>query len=86
MHAISSLLQAHVCVEQTAAELCARGYKVHIVADATTSRSQEDRLLAFEVFNLRKCEVHSILCPCALQFYNPLLILSGSAFARWGVS
>jgi hypothetical protein len=38
-----------VCVEQTAAELCSRGLQVHVVADACTSRSQEDRLLAFEV-------------------------------------
>lgn len=45
----SSVNQAHVCVEQTAIELRARGLQVHIVADATTSRTQEDRLLAFEV-------------------------------------
>jgi hypothetical protein len=38
-----------VCVEQTAAELRSRGLQVHVVADACTSRSQEDRLLAFEV-------------------------------------
>jgi nicotinamidase-related amidase len=42
-----------VCVEQTAAELCSRGLQVHVVADACTSRSQEDRLLAFEVRVLR---------------------------------
>lgn len=41
--------QAHVCVEQTATDLISRGIKVHIVADATTSRTQEDRLLALEV-------------------------------------
>ncbi|CAG2055351.1 unnamed protein product, partial [Timema podura] len=41
-------IEAHVCVEQTAAELCARGIQVHIAADASTSRSQEDRLLAFQ--------------------------------------
>lgn len=38
-----------MCVEQTAAELCSRGLQVHVAADACTSRSQEDRLLAFEV-------------------------------------
>jgi nicotinamidase-related amidase len=38
-----------VCVEQTAAELCSRSLQVHVAADACTSRSQEDRLLAFEV-------------------------------------
>ncbi|XP_069686035.1 isochorismatase domain-containing protein 1-like [Periplaneta americana] len=41
-------IEAHVCVEQTAAELCSRGLQVHVAADACTSRSQEDRLLAFE--------------------------------------
>ncbi|KAK9503492.1 hypothetical protein O3M35_010037 [Rhynocoris fuscipes] len=41
-------LEAHVCVEQSASELCALGLQVHIVADATTSRTQEDRLLAFQ--------------------------------------
>lgn len=38
-----------MCVEQSAAELCALGIQVHVVADATTSRTQEDRLLAFQV-------------------------------------
>ncbi|XP_071448440.1 isochorismatase domain-containing protein 1-like [Hetaerina americana] len=41
-------VEAHICVEQTAIELRTMGIQVHIVADATTSRSQEDRLLAFE--------------------------------------
>ncbi|KAF4522694.1 hypothetical protein B566_EDAN012711 [Ephemera danica] len=41
-------IEAHVCVEQTALELKAQGYQVHIVADASTSRTQEDRLLALE--------------------------------------
>lgn len=38
-----------MCVEQTAVDLVSKGIKVHIVADASTSRAQEDRLLAFEV-------------------------------------
>ena len=46
---IISFDQAHVCVEQTAMDLITSGIKVHIVADATTSRTQEDRLLAIEV-------------------------------------
>ncbi|XP_034243676.1 isochorismatase domain-containing protein 1-like [Thrips palmi] len=48
-------METHVCVEQTAAELCARGFKVHIVADACTSRSQEERLLAFERMRQMGC-------------------------------
>lgn len=42
-------VEAHVCVEQTAIDLLSMGIIVHVVADATSSRSQEDRLLAFEV-------------------------------------
>ncbi|KAG8228453.1 hypothetical protein J437_LFUL009104 [Ladona fulva] len=41
-------LEAHICIEQTAIDLRSSGYQVHVVADATVSRSQEDRLLAFE--------------------------------------
>lgn len=40
-------IETHVCIEQTAAELCALGLQVHVVADACSSRTQEDRLLAF---------------------------------------
>lgn len=45
--------QTHICVEQTAIELLARNLKVHIIADASTSRNQADRLLAIEVCTLR---------------------------------
>ncbi|XP_065336292.1 isochorismatase domain-containing protein 1 [Cloeon dipterum] len=48
-------IEAHVCVEQTALELLQRGYIVHIVADATTSRTQEDRLLAFDRLKQAGC-------------------------------
>lgn len=36
-------------------DLIARGIKVHVVVDATTSRSKEDRLLAFEVSETLLC-------------------------------
>ncbi|CAK9827238.1 Isochorismatase domain-containing protein 2 [Anthophora retusa] len=41
-------LETHVCVENTAIDLRQDGYEVHTVADCCTSRTQEDRLLAFE--------------------------------------
>jgi len=41
-------VETHVCIEQTAIDLMAKGYAVHVVADCTSSRSQEDRLLAFQ--------------------------------------
>ena len=43
-----------MCVEQTAVDLIQKGIKVHVVADATTSRTQEDRILAFEVWKESK--------------------------------
>lgn len=41
-------LETHICVEQTAIDLLDSGYDVHIVADCTTSRTSEDRNLAFQ--------------------------------------
>ncbi|KAI8486883.1 Isochorismatase domain-containing protein 1 [Branchiostoma belcheri] len=41
-------IEAHVCVQQTALDLLARGVEVHVIADATSSRSQMDRVYAFD--------------------------------------
>ncbi|XP_055312749.1 isochorismatase domain-containing protein 1-like [Sitodiplosis mosellana] len=41
-------LETHICIEQTAMDLLDNDYDVHIVADCTTSRSVEDRCLAFQ--------------------------------------
>jgi nicotinamidase-related amidase len=37
-------MEAHVCVFQTARELVRRGYAAYVVADAVTSRTEENRL------------------------------------------
>lgn len=36
-------LESHVCVFQTAADLIERGLRVHVVADAVSSRTQENK-------------------------------------------
>ena len=36
-------IEAHICVFQTAADLCEAGYDVHVVAEAVSSRSAENR-------------------------------------------
>ena len=41
--------QTQVCVQQTALDLVAKGYDVHVVADAVSSRTLVDRMFAFEV-------------------------------------
>ena len=40
-----------MCVQQTVIDLLERGYEVHIVADATSSRNHVDRMFAFEVLS-----------------------------------
>lgn len=42
-------IETHACIEQTAIGLRGKGLQVHVVADACSSRSVEDRFLAFEV-------------------------------------
>ncbi|XP_062870498.1 isochorismatase domain-containing protein 1 [Trichomycterus rosablanca] len=41
-------VETHVCIQQTALDLIAKGYEVHIIADATSSRSMMDRMFALE--------------------------------------
>jgi nicotinamidase-related amidase len=42
-------MEAHVCVFQTARELVKRGYATHVVADAVTSRTEENRVLGLSL-------------------------------------
>lgn len=41
-------IEAHVCVLKTALEAVARNYETHVVADAVSSRTQENKILALE--------------------------------------
>ncbi len=41
-------IEAHICVQQTALELHAAGYRVSVIADATGSRFAQDRTMAFD--------------------------------------
>jgi nicotinamidase-related amidase len=41
-------IEAHVCVFQTAADLVKRGYHVEVVADAVSSRTLSNKLIALE--------------------------------------
>lgn len=42
-------MESHVCVFQTARELVKRGYSTHVVADAVTSRREENRRLGLSL-------------------------------------
>ena len=42
-------IEAHVCVQQTAADLVARGYEAHVVADAVSSRTPANRRIGLKM-------------------------------------
>lgn len=48
MQAILVGIEAHVCVYQTAMDLLASGYEVYVVADAVSSRCEENKFLALQ--------------------------------------
>jgi nicotinamidase-related amidase len=41
-------IEAHVCVNQTAHDLLARGYQVHLLTDCISSRTEQNRQIGFE--------------------------------------
>ncbi|XP_014667419.1 PREDICTED: isochorismatase domain-containing protein 2, mitochondrial-like [Priapulus caudatus] len=41
-------IETHVCIQNTALDLLERGYDVHVVADACSSRSMVDRMFALQ--------------------------------------
>ncbi len=41
-------IETHVCVYQTARDLLARGYEVHVIADGVSSRTADNRQIALE--------------------------------------
>ncbi|MCH8529754.1 MAG: hydrolase [Saccharospirillum sp.] len=43
-------VESHVCVLQTGLDLLAQGYRVHLVADAVSSRRESDKAIAVEQF------------------------------------
>jgi nicotinamidase-related amidase len=42
-------METHVCVFQTARDLAAQGYEVHVCADAVSSRTEEHRRVALDL-------------------------------------
>eukprot|EP00038_Savillea_parva_P031929 m.91997 g.91997 ORF g.91997 m.91997 type:complete len:209 (+) comp9938_c0_seq1:84-710(+) len=52
LHDIKSVvlfgIETHICVQQTALDLRSRGFDVHVIADGCSSRTQADRMVAFE--------------------------------------
>lgn len=51
------MFKTHVCILQTAIDFTNQGFNVYIVADASSSRSSTDRLLAVERLRQAGCIV-----------------------------
>jgi nicotinamidase-related amidase len=41
-------LETHVCVNQTAHDLLARGYQVHLLTDCVSSRAEQDKRVGLD--------------------------------------
>ena len=51
-----------MCIQQTALDLLARNYEVHIVADGVSSRSMTDRMFALEVYSMEGRGEYLFVC------------------------
>jgi len=52
-------IEAHICVYQTAAELLQEGYDVHLVSDAVSSRTLENKQVGIERLRAHGAEITS---------------------------
>jgi nicotinamidase-related amidase len=67
-------METHVCVFQTARDLVAQGYEVHVCADAVTSRFEEHRRVALDLMR-----GHGIIVTSAETAIFDLLHEAGTA-------
>ena len=64
-HILVTGIEAHVCVYQTAADLIQEGYQVRVARDAVSSRSAENKQIAFDAMQqlgAQLTSVEMILC------------------------
>ncbi len=53
-------IETHVCVYQTAMDLMAAGFEVHVVADAVSSRTDENRRIALDKMSAAGVQITSV--------------------------
>jgi nicotinamidase-related amidase len=69
-------IEAHICVTMTALDLRARGYEVHVVSDAVSSRTQANRELALARLRDAGAEVTGV----EMALYELLRVAEGDKF------
>jgi nicotinamidase-related amidase len=58
-HVVLLGIETHVCVYQTALDLIANGYNVHLVADAVSSRTPENRQIGIDAMKSARAHITS---------------------------
>jgi len=71
-------IETHVCVYQTASELTERGYDVHVVADAVSSRTEENRRIALQVIGDARIKLTSV----EMALFEMLQVAKGERFKQ----
>lgn len=69
-------IESHVCVYQTVSDLICTGYEVHVVTDAVSSRTPENREIGF---NLMK-QTGAVLTSTEAVLFELLKIAKGEKF------
>jgi nicotinamidase-related amidase len=71
-------IETHICVYQTARDLLARGCKVHVVADAVSSRTPQNREVGLAKMRAAGAEITSV----ETALFEMLEVAEGPAFKR----
>ncbi|MEN6468945.1 MAG: hydrolase [Smithella sp.] len=58
-HVVLTGIECHICVYQTALDLMQNGYTVHLVADAVSSRTAENRAIGIEAIKSAGAQITS---------------------------
>ena len=71
-------IEAHICVYQTAAGLLERGYEVHVVADAVSSRTPQNRGIALQ----RMADAGAKITSLEMALFELLQVAEGKRFRQ----
>lgn len=69
-------IETHICVYQTARSLLNEGYEVHVVADAVSSRTPENREIGIQKMLSKGAELTSV----EMALYELLQVAEGDQF------
>ncbi|MGC8657688.1 MAG: hydrolase [Desulfomonilaceae bacterium] len=71
-------IECHVCVFQTAIDLLTKGYEVHVVSDAVSSRTLENRLVGLE----RLKQAGAVITSVEMALFEMLKVAEGVRFKQ----